>query len=388
MQIKRYLITSMAVNVQERKTKNGKVYDAVFRVIEAHTGIEKQKRLSGYQTKTLAKQAHAEFVKDQCEFVKGNPFKSKRNTEKQAPLVKDLITEYMGSLQNQNKYSTIYDKQSVFNNHILPSLGDKKITELTSDVLYKWQDEMWSKKNPVKDTYYSYARLKLIWTMFNTFLTWVQDRYKYDNNLSKIKKPKRRESDTKKETLKFWTEEQFKQFISVVDDPLYYSFFSLLFYTGKREGEIFALSPKDVKGNCLSITKSVTNKTTNGKPWQITTTKADKTDLLPICPAAERILNDYMQTPYYDPDSQFLFGNDRPLPRATVARKFSHYVELSGVPRIVLHGLRHSFASLVIHHGANLTVVADLLNDNLEQVTKTYAHMYDIDKKSVLSSIT
>ena len=62
-------------------------------------------------------------------------------------------------------------------------------------------------------------------------------------------------------------------------------------------------------------------------------------------------------------------------------------IKLSGVPRITIHGLRHSFVSMLIHHGANLTVVADLINDTLEQVTKTYAHMYDSDKLSVLNSI-
>lgn len=385
--IKRYLITSMAVNVQERKKKNGKVYDAVFRIIEAHTGIEKQKRLSGYQTKTLAKQAHAEFVKDQCELVKGNPFKSKRNTEKQAPLIKDLITEYIGSLQNQNKYSSIYDKQSVFNNHIIPSLGERKITELTTDVLYKWQDELWSKPNPQREGYYSYARLKHIRAVLSSFLNWVKDRYKYDNNLSNVKIPKRRESEPKSTRSNFWTEEQFKQFISVVDDQMYYAFFSLLFYTGKRVGEVTALSPKDYKGTHLIINKSITAKTTNGQPWQVTTTKAYKNDLLPLSPAAQSILKQYMQTEYYDPNSDFIFGKSRPLPHESIRMKLKGYIKKSNLPPITVHGFRHSFVSMIIHHGANFSVVADLINDNLEQVTKTYAHMYDIDKVAVLNSI-
>lgn len=385
--IKRYLITSMTVNIQERKTKKGKVYDAVFRIIDAHTGRDIQKRLSGYQTKNLAKQAHAEFTREQCELVKKNPFRTKIDAEKQAPSVKDLATEYLGSLQNQNKFSSIYDKHSVFNNHILPSLGDKKITDLDEPTLYKWQDELWSKPNPQREGFYSYSRLKHIRAVLSSFLNWVNDRYKYNNNLENVRIPKRRDSEPKSLRGNFWTEEQFKQFISVVDDPLYYAFFSLLFYTGKRVGEALALSPKDIQNGSLIINKSITSKTTNGKPWQVTTTKADKAQLLPLSPAAQTILNDYMITDNYDPDSDFLFGKTRPLPFQSIRNKFKAYTKRANVPPITIHGLRHSFVSMIIHRGANFSVVADLINDNLEQVTKTYAHMYDIDKKAVLNSI-
>lgn len=45
------------------------------------------------------------------------------------------------------------------------------------------------------------------------------------------------------------------------------------------------------------------------------------------------------------------------------------------------------FTLMLIHYGANFAVVADLISDTLEQVTKTYAHMYEEDKQAVLSKI-
>lgn len=390
--IKPYLITSMTMNIQERKLKTGKVYDAVFRVIDSYTGETKQKRLSGYPTKQAAKQAHAEFIKEECELVKSNPFDNSITVkrEKTVPTVKELSIEYLGSLTNQNKVSSIYDKKSAFNNHILPAVGDLKMTELTEQALYKWQDDLWSKPNPCREGYYSYARLKHIRAVFNSFLNWSEQRYKYKNNLKTVVIPKRRDQQLKTTKDNFWTEEQFKKFISYVDDPLYKAYFSFSFYTGKRQGEVLALSPKDFKDNFskVLINKSVSQKTSNGQPWQVTTTKAYKTDLLPLSPAAQRALKEYSKTEYYDPDSDFIFGKTRPLHLESVRHTFEKYIKLSGVQRITLHGLRHSFVSLIIHHGGNLTVVADLINDTLEQVTKTYAHMYDIDKISVLNSIT
>lgn len=60
---------------------------------------------------------------------------------------------------------------------------------------------------------------------------------------------------------------------------------------------------------------------------------------------------------------------------------------MAGVKRIRVHDLRHSFVSMLIHLGANYTVVADLISDTPEQVTKTYGHMYDEDKLSIISRL-
>ena len=51
-----FYISSNKYSLQERQTKlNGKVYDVVFRIVTMD-GIEKQKKLSGYKTKALAKE--------------------------------------------------------------------------------------------------------------------------------------------------------------------------------------------------------------------------------------------------------------------------------------------------------------------------------------------
>jgi hypothetical protein len=42
---------------------------------------------------------------------------------------------------------------------------------------------------------------------------------------------------------------------------------------------------------------------------------------------------------------------------------------------------------MLVHLGASLPIVADLISDNIEQVTKTYLHLYDTDKKSIISKI-
>lgn len=42
---------------------------------------------------------------------------------------------------------------------------------------------------------------------------------------------------------------------------------------------------------------------------------------------------------------------------------------------------------MLIHLGANFMVVADLIGDTVEQVTKTYGHLYQEDKLSIIAKI-
>ena len=385
-----YYIVSTKYNIAERKTvNNGKVYDVRFRIIDSKTGKEINKKLSGFQTKALAKQAYADFTRKNCELLKDNPFKDRKETVvKSTPTVGELVKEYLIVKAGQCKEQSLYDITSTFKNHVVPALGEKKITELTTDVLYRWQDGLAQKTKPNGERYSAW-RLKTIRAFLNTFLTWVERRYGYANNLAKVE-PLKKSKVPKKYKYDIWTEEQFRQFVSVIDDDTLKAFFSLLFYTGKRKGEIMALSPSDVHEHSLSITKTLTRKSNRrkeGESYAVSTTKADKEDLLPICPAAEKALNEYMKTDSYDSNSRFLFGGDKPIHESTLSYAFKRYTKKAGLPEIRIHDLRHSFVSMLLHHGANFTVVADLINDTLEQVTKTYAHMYDADRISVLSSI-
>ena len=71
-----YYISSTQYTVQERQTKrSGTVYDVVFRIVTMD-GEEKQKKLSGFKTKTAAKQGYTEFVTTTCTLVRNNPIKT------------------------------------------------------------------------------------------------------------------------------------------------------------------------------------------------------------------------------------------------------------------------------------------------------------------------
>jgi integrase len=374
-----YYIQSNKYSIYERKNSKGKkVYDVVFHVTTVD-GKSTNKWLRGAESKALAKERYFAFVTQYCELVRHNPLKKKK-ADKEILLVGDLVRQYMATLGNQNKQSVIYDKQKVFDTFILPLYNDTPLDKLTKEELYQWQDDLWASKNSRTKTYFSYKYLSKIRTYFNTFLTWCEQRYGIKNALNEVVKPKRRQP---KKEMSFWTREEFDRFLAVVDDDMYHALFTFLFYTGRRKGEIFALHKTDVREKEITFDKSVNRRTYGLKTWEITSTKAEKTCSVPICSVVQKEIQHYKPPK----EGNFYFGGEEPLAPATVDRRFKHYTELADLPPIRIHDLRHSFVSMLIHLGASVFTIADLISDNVEQIHKTYGHLYQQDKIDIISKM-
>lgn len=378
---KLYFIKSTAVNYQERVTKKGKVYDVVFRIIDKKTLIEKQKKLSGFKTKREAKEQYLKFIQENCDTTDYSLEQLKENKKQELPSINEVIDIYFNSLQNQIKESSLYDKIKLFRLRILPMLGNKKLSELTKQELIIWQDNLWALKNPKTKEYYAYKYLSKNRSYLSSFLSWCESRYPdFRNELKNIKKPKRRAPKT---IMQIWTKEEFEKFISVIEDPTYITFFSTLFYTGRRLGEVTALTPNDINLNdkTISFTKSITWKTIDNSPYKITSTKTELQSKTPIAETLFYRLSSYQST------GKFYFGNDKPMADTTIHRKFNNYIKLAGLKKIRIHDLRHSFVSMCIHLGGTIPLVAELIGDTIEQVTKTYAHLYQDDKRKIIDLI-
>ena len=369
---KEFIIYSNKYSLHERKTKlNGTVYDVHFRV-QDKDGKTIQKKLSGFKTKTEAKQRYNRFVQDHCEFIYDKPKKKAEETDNSITVAEAFLM-YKTWMKANCKPSTVYEREKVYDKFVAPHFAKCKLNKLTKEELSIWQDTI---STTTKDSgeYFAYEYQRKIKASFSAFLEWCAERYGTVNYLSKIKPPRRR---TPKKEMEVWTREDFQRFIDVVDSQSYRAFFTVLFFTGRRFGEVVALTPKDInldKG-IIAFTKSITRKTSSdGASYEVVSTKANKEQILPVAQPVIDALREY------ETESPFVFGGDAPLAPTTVRRYFNKYIEAAGVKKIRIHDLRHSFVSMLIHYGVNLTVVADLIGDTLEQVTKTYAHMYTEDR--------
>lgn len=376
--MERYFINSTKFTLRERNTLKGKVYDAVFRIIDNNGKIH-QKSLCGYSTKNGAKNAHTDFVSKYCELLPRD-FKPK----KKQITFREAYTKYIQAKSHELKDSSIVSIENTFRKHVLPVLGNKEIDTITKTEAKLFIDDLCSKKK--KDgTYYSRKYLNTMRTFISSMYVWLKERYEVSNPFEKAKVSMGTKS-VKEKKLEFWDREQFDKFINVVSDETYKALFSTLFFTGCRKSEAFALTKEDYDGQNVRINKTVTRKTIDGSSYKVTANKNARDYVVPVCSPLKSVLDEYVGKGFGD--GEYFFGGNKPLPPTSVQRAFSNYVALANVPKIKIHGLRHSFVSMLIHHGANYMVVASLIGDTPEQILRTYGHLWEGDREAIIKSIT
>jgi integrase len=68
--------------------------------------------------------------------------------------------------------------------------------------------------------------------------------------------------------------------------------------------------------------------------------------------------------------------NGTPLNPATVSRAFIRHAEGAGLPRMTLHGLRHSWATLALLEGIPTKIVSEILGHSSTRITEDiYQHV-------------
>lgn len=187
--------------------------------------------------------------------------------------------------------------------------------------------------------------------------------------------------------LAFWEQKEFEAFAASVPSVKWRTLFCFLYYTGCRIGEALALSEDDCAKGFVTVDKSLSEHTLTDALYEIKSTKNGKSRSVPIPDALRLRLDEYLRWKRERGlPAEFLFCTARGgrLPHSTVRRNFAQSIQIAGARRIRLHDLRHSYVSLLVHKGANLAVIADLIGDTIEQVTNTYAHLYESDRKNII----
>lgn len=303
-----------------------------------------------------------------------------------------LYAEYKTNLRATVKESSYMSMTQRFDKYIVPDFQDRKVTEITTSDLIKWQSAL-SEKG------LSYRYKKSIREAFNNFFSYLKI-YVIQNPFANVKGFKANK-EAKKEML-FWTQEEFEQFIAQVDNFRFKCAFAFLYLTGCRKGEACALKWEDLNLNTsiITITKTLTRSFDKERAnnegevlsdwYRITTPKTENSYRKILLPP---ILIDYLKELKGDAkETDFIFGTDGSfMPFQTLQHAFERYTKKAGVKQIRIHDLRHSHVSLLINKGENqlstIYVIAARLGDSVEMIFKTYGHLFPSSQKEILEKI-
>lgn len=342
-----------------------------FRVVDFNG--EKQKRLTGFETKKKAESAYLEFMSTYI------PCKVK--TDNESMKFEHILDKYFLYCTTENAESTVYDKKNVFRLYITPYFKNKNVDKISKSDILDWQTLLWNTTSARTGQPFSWKYLANIRGLLLNFMNYCENIYDIHNPMRTIKLPKRKSAPKQ---INFWELDDYYTFINTVTDIQWKTMWAVFMFTGARFNEIRALQDSDIKGNTITINKAVASKK-NGADIKITPTKNYKVVVKQIPQELATQIDNYKQWKKEKGLSeQFLFGGTKPISENTIRRQLIKDITNANMSYISPHGFRHSYVSMLIHLGISTKVIAELIGDREEQVIKTYGHLYSNAKNDAM----
>ncbi len=276
---------------------------------------------------------------------------------------------YEKNVRPRLKENTWLTKEHIIKTKILPYFGKRNISSITSKDVIAWQNELLAYRDKKKQPY-SLTYLKTVHNQLSAIFNHAV-RF-YDLRANPAAKAGSM-GDKDGSNISFWTKEEYLRFAdAMMDKPVSYYAFEMLYWCGIREGELLALTPADFnfKNRTVKISKSYQRLHGEDVITSPKTKKSNRTIKMPAFLCEE--MQDYLK---------MLYGIKRKERIFMISKSYLHHemdrgAKEAGVKRIRIHDLRHSHVSLLINMGFTPVAIADRLGHESIEVTLRYAHLF------------
>ncbi|MDR1246486.1 MAG: site-specific integrase [Clostridiales Family XIII bacterium] len=318
-------------------------------------GVKEKKLKRGFTIKREALQWEREFLQ-----------------QKNADLTMSFsafVKVYMDDMKNRIREHTWQTKISIIESKLLPYFGEKKMCEIAPKDIIKWQNEMMDYRDK-NGKGFSATYLKTLHNQISAIMNHAVRFYDLKNNpAAKAGSVGKKEA---KEML-FWTKDEYLKFAdSMMDKPLSFYAFEVLYWCGVRLGEMLALTPTDFdfEKNTVSVTKSYQRLKGKDVITDPKTPKSKRVIQIPEFLGSE--IQEYIKSLYECASTDRLF----PVTKSYLHHEMDRGSKASGVKRIRIHDIRHSHVSLLIEMGFSAVAIADRVGHESIDITYRYAHLF------------
>lgn len=344
------------MNIKKYKTKDGKTkykFNAYLGK-DPLTGKEIRTNRAGFDSKKDAEIAYVKLI--------NQGFIRKKST------FEDVYNEWFEIYKTTVKDTTILKTKGFFVDHILPIFGKKRIDRITIQQVQKF---IIKKSQELKG-----------YKMLNTYMSQVfkyaiSHQYANNNPCLNVIYPRIIKNDDKK--IHYWNKKQVKIFLDFIKDKKeykWYAFFRLLIYTGVRKGEALALTWNDIdfKNKRININKTLSLDVNHKKI--ITTPKTKNSNRIIFID--DHNLSILKKHKLHQGPSNLLFTdqNNGYLNSTYVSNVMYGIIRKAKLPKIAVHDLRHTHASLCFESGMTIKEVQQRLgHSNIRTTADIYVHL-------------
>lgn len=308
---------------------------------------------------------------------------------------KELFSMWVKIYADTVEESTLATTSNIFNNHILPVLGNIYVDKLTVTKCQKVAQE-WRQEAP--RTFKRYIRY------VNNVLDYgVNLELLASNPMRKIVRPKVKRQ-VKKQFNDFYNKEELATFLNdckACKSTKIFTFFRVLSYSGMRKEEILALTWNDIDfhKNTISINKALKMGLKN-RLYVDTTKTADsvrvlnmdsqtmnylrewkKVQLKELFQIGINALNNQAQLVFSNSNNSYIHPSKPREWNMSICKKYN-------LRFIKIHGFRHTHASLLFRAGVTPKEVQKRLgHKKIETTLDIYTHVYEDESTEAIDKL-
>lgn len=342
------------------------------------TGIYKRKWETVHGTRREAEKRLAELL---VELDRGTLSVSPKMT------VATYLEQWLHDYVKPNLSATTYDRYRIVVQHqIVPYIGTLQLDKLKpahlAHLLARLNEAPRSDGKP--GTLATGTLQKVMTVLQSALRSAVKWQLISSNPATKIDKP----SGTSPE-MRAFTVEQAAAFLQAAKnaDPQWHAFFTVAITTGLRLGELLGLrwSDLDLTHHMLRVAQTV--QYPRGQGWIVKPPKTamsrrqvvlgpDVTAILTTQKAGQNERRLLLGAEWHDHDLVFTSRYGEPLRKKAIYMAFERICALAGVPRIRIHDLRHTSATIMLVAGVHPKIVSERLgHSDISTTLKIYSHL-------------
>ena len=378
------------MNITEYKKKNG---TTVYRA-SVYLGIDK---LTGKKARTTVTANTKKGVKIKAREAV-NAFAANGYSVKEKPTIttyKELVALWWDSYKNTIKPNSQQSMEGIVRLHILPVFGDYKLDKLTTPIIQQQVNKWADKAN--KGEKGAYANYSFLNNINRRILQYGVTMQAIQHNPARdVIIPRKQQN--KEHKVKFFSNQELKQFLDYLDNldlSSYENLFDYVLYktllaSGCRIGEALALewSDIDLKKGIISISKTLNR-------YQETNTPKSKAGLreIDIDKATVSLLKQYKKRQQVQ---SWQLGRSEGIVFTPFTTKYAYacllrkrlqgHFKSAGVPDISFHGFRHTHATIMLYAGIEAKDLQYRLgHSNISMTLNTYVHATKEGAKKAVS---
>lgn len=278
----------------------------------------------------------------------------------------------------QIEETTAYGYRGMIENYLKPQLGEIRLQKLTARDIQQYYTWLMGEKELSPNTVIKHHNL-----LTNTLNAAERQEYITKNPMRAVSPPKKRQREAK-----FYTPEQLGILLDrAVGTRLELPVF-ICAYLGLRRGELCGLRWSDVDLEHKTITIENTRTQAGKKEIEKGTKTASSTrtlylpdtlcDMLKAAKENQQACRAEYKNAYDDNDYVVVMEDGRPFRPNYLSELFGKFLADNDLPKIVLHELRHTFASLSNQAGIPAYNIGKALGHSTPATTqKIYTHLLD-----------